>query len=105
MDKFDFVFVEMPAIISNVYSPDFVEDTDLSIMIIRANRTWQEADENSLKSFTDFLIHKPMVLLNGVNPELLQGIIGEIPRNRSKLRRVLKKMVRLQFFERQLLKK
>ncbi|OYT17780.1 MAG: hypothetical protein B7C24_00525 [Bacteroidetes bacterium 4572_77] len=102
---FDYVIIELPAGIQNPFPPDIVRDADFGIMVARANRTWQKADIASLNSFKEFLKYEPEVLLNGVNPEFLQDIIGEIPRDRSRIRRIIKKIVRLQVFERYQIKK
>lgn len=103
--SYDYIVLELPSIIHHPFPPDVVKDIDIGIMIVRANRTWQLADVNSLNSLKEFLKYEPLVLLNGVNPEFLQELIGEIPRKRSRIRRVLKKIVRLQVFERYQLKK
>lgn len=101
----DYVILELPSIINHAYSPELVRDADIGLMLIRANRTWQGADVNALESISEFLKIKPFVLLNGANPEFLQDLIGEIPRKRSRIRRILKKAIRLQFFERNQIKK
>lgn len=103
--KLDYIILELPSIINHAYSPELVRDADIGLMLVRANRTWQGADINALKSMSEFLKIKPYVFLNGANPELLQDLIGEIPRKRSRIRRMLKKAIRLQFFERNQIKK
>jgi len=104
-NSYDFVLTEIPSTLHHPFPPEVVNDADFGIMVIRANRTWQPSDVQSLDSVKEFLKEEPMVFLNGVNPEFLQDIIGEIPRKRSRIRRVIKKLVRLQVFERYQLKK
>lgn len=101
----DYVLLEIPSIINHTYSPELIRDADIAIMVVRANRTWQAADIHGLEVFSEFLKEKALVVLNGVNPEFLQDLIGELPRKRSRLRRVLKKAIRLQFFERYQIRK
>jgi succinoglycan biosynthesis transport protein ExoP len=101
----DMLILEIPPIVNYVYSPDLIRDADLAIMVARANRTWQEADRRALEQFNSLLKHPAVSVLNGVNPELLQDLIGELPRKRSRIRRILKKIVRLQFFERYQIRK
>ena len=103
-NKYDFILLELPSIISHPYPPDLIRLFDFGINIVRANRTWKPADANALKSIQQFMNFIPTVLLNGANPEFMQELIGELPRKRSRIRRILKKAVRLQFFERQQLK-
>ena len=101
----DYVLLEIPSIINHTYSPELIRDADIAIMVARANRTWQASDIHGLEIFSEFLKEKALVILNGVNPEFLQDLIGELPRKRSRLRRVLKKAIRLQFFERYQIRK
>lgn len=101
----DYIFIEIPATISHAYPPELLKDIDLSLMVLRANRTWQAADAKSLEALSEFLKIKPFVILNGANPELLQELVGELPRKRSRIRRIIKKVVRLQFFERYQIRK
>ncbi len=101
----DYVLLEIPSIINHTYSPELIRNADIGIMVVRANRTWQAVDVNSLESFSEFLKEKSLVFLNGANPEFLQDLIGELPRKRSRIRRIIKKAIRLQFFERYQIKK
>lgn len=105
LDDYDFLFYEIPSIVSNPYPPELIKQTDISIMLVRANRTWQKSDINAVESIHEFLPNKSFVFLNGANPEFLQDLIGELPRKRSRIRRIIKKMIRLQFFERYQIKK
>lgn len=105
LNTYDYVIVELPSTIHHPFPPEIVKDADFGIMVVRANRTWQQADVHSLNSVKEFLKVEPMVFLNGVNPEFLQDLIGEIPRKRSRIRRIVKKLIRLQVFERYQIKK
>jgi len=104
VNSYDFILLELPSIVEHPFPPELIKKADFGIMVVRANRTWQKADVNALESIRKFMNFEPVVLLNGANPEYLQDIIGELPRNRSRIRRVLKKLVRLQVFERHQLK-
>jgi uncharacterized protein involved in exopolysaccharide biosynthesis/LysM repeat protein len=105
LKSYDYVLLEIPSIIDHPYPPELIKKMDFGISIVRANRTWKAADMNALQSIKEFMNFEPTVLLNGANPEFLQELIGELPRKRSRLRRVLKKAIKLQFFERYQLKK
>ncbi|NOR86521.1 MAG: hypothetical protein GQ527_02815, partial [Bacteroidales bacterium] len=102
---YDYILLELPSIVTHPYPPELIKQADFGMMVVRANRTWQKADINALSGIKEFMNFEPVVLLNGANPEFLQELIGELPRHRSHIRRILKKMVRLQFFERHQLKK
>ena len=103
--EYDYVVVEIPSITHSPYPPEMMMEFDLAVMITRANRTWQDADINSLNGIKEFLTEEPVVFLNGVDPEYLQELVGEIPKKRSRIRRIFKKLIRLQVFERYQLKK
>ncbi|MCD6178380.1 MAG: LysM peptidoglycan-binding domain-containing protein [Bacteroidales bacterium] len=103
--KYDFVLIEIPSITHHAYPPALIKDTDLGILVTRANRPWTSSDENSLKGIVQFMKYNPLILLNGAQAESLEILLGELPRKRSRIRRAAKKLVKLQFFERHTLKK
>ncbi len=97
----DFILIEIPSITHYAFPPNIIKDVDIAIMVVRSNRAWTKADKNSLKGIKQFLKAEPYVLLNGANAESLETLLGELPRKRSKIRRLLKRIIQLQFFERQ----
>ena len=102
---FDFVIIEIPSITHQAFPPGLVKDVDFGIMVTRANRTWTKSDENSLAGIMQFMKFNPLIFLNGAQVETLEVLLGELPRNRSFIRRIIKKIVTLQFFERNSLRK
>lgn len=102
---YDFVLIEIPSVTHHAYPPGLIKDTDFGILVARANRPWTTADENSLAGIMQFMKFDPVVLLNGAQAEALEVLLGELPRRRSRIRRALKKIVKLQFFERHTLTK
>ena len=102
---YDFVIVEIPSVTHHAYPPGLIKDADFGILVTRANRPWTSSDENSLAGVMQFMKFDPLVLLNGVQAETLEVLLGELPRRRSRIRRAIKKMVKLQFFERHTLRK
>lgn len=102
---YDFVLIEIPSVTHHAYPPGLIKNADFGILVTRANRPWTNADKNSLAGIIQFMKFDPLVLLNGVQAESLEDLLGELPRRRSRIRRVLKKIVTLQFFERHTLRK
>ncbi len=98
--NYDFILIEIPSITQHAYNPAVIKDADFGIMVARANRPWTKSDENSLTNIMQFMKINPLIFLNGVNADALEVLLGELPRHRSYIRRVIKKIVRLQFFER-----
>ena len=103
--NYDFILIEIPSVTQHVFPPNLVKDADFGIMVVRANRSWTKADENSLTSIKQFLKFEPLIFLNGGQIESIEALLGELPKKRSKIRRVFKKIVQLQFFEKHTLSK
>ena len=58
---------------------------------------WLTADQGALDTIKKITSCPPVMLLNGVEIEVVESILGEIPKKRSFLRRALKKVYRFQF--------
>ncbi len=96
----DFVLIELPPILFYPYPVGLLSDTDMSILICRSNRIWSEADQGALDVLTELTKQKTHFLLNGVELQVIESILGDLPKKRSWLRRKLKSVFRLQFFSR-----
>ncbi|WP_421919813.1 GumC family protein [Marinifilum sp.] len=99
-ENFDYTFVEIPGILNNSYPVHLVKESDYSMLVVRANRAWAKADKNS---FEDFLSvagddDSVQVVLNGVQINEMENILGDLPKERSKFRRGIKNVLRLRFF-------
>ena len=96
-DSYHFIFVEFPGILDSSFPVNLFKTADHSFLVCRANRSWRKADSNILAevlAVTDPV--RPRVLLNGVAPEEMESLVGELPKKRSKLRIWIKKMVTFQ---------
>ncbi|MEA3317451.1 MAG: hypothetical protein U9R54_05800, partial [Bacteroidota bacterium] len=71
---------------------------DMSLLVCRANRVWNKADDKMLKLYQNSINHKPLVILNGVKLEFLESIIGEVPKKRGFIRRLGKRIITLQIY-------
>jgi len=99
MNDFDYVFVELPAIISNAYPLRWFKEADNSLLVLRANRAWAEADSNSLKDIELVSEGKrSQIILNGVELTEMESVLGDLPKKRSWFRRGIKNILRLRFF-------
>lgn len=98
---FDFIFIEIPAIVYNYYPLSFVKSADNLFMILRANRSWDAADKKAMEEIYAISPKAaPKVILNGVNISEMESIFGDLPKKRSMIRRFLKNLFRLRFFSR-----
>ncbi len=99
MDDFDYVFVELPPIIDNAYPLHWFKEADNSLLVLRANRAWSEADNNALKDIEMVSEGKQsQIILNGVELNEMESVLGDLPKKRSWFRRGIKNILRLRFF-------
>jgi hypothetical protein len=94
----DYVFIELPALIFNNYPAELVAQSDLSILICRANRLWSEADKSAMNEISPLIKDKLTYIINGVELQELESIVGELPKKSSAFRKKIKNFIRFQFF-------
>ncbi|MBL7137181.1 MAG: LysM peptidoglycan-binding domain-containing protein [Bacteroidales bacterium] len=98
--EYDFIFVEIPSLINHPFPVEFVRMFDLSLLVIRANRSWKEADIVLLNAFKPLCKQEPQVILNGVELFFLDSVFGEVPKPRSEFRRMITRILLFRFRER-----
>ena len=98
-DGCDYIFVEVPSLINNAYPIDLIQKFDLALLIVRANRSWADADNTALNAFMSVTKQPAQIVLNGVELMFLDSVFGEIPRPRSKFRRFMKKVLTFRYRE------
>jgi len=97
--KLDFVFVEIPSILQSIYPYLFFKNADFNFLVVRANRPWERADKHALKELRALKLKaEPQIILNGVHLLEMESILGDLPKKRSLIRRMVKNMFRMQFF-------
>lgn len=94
----DYVFIELPALLFNNYPADLVAQADLSILVCRANRLWSAADQSALNDILPLTGNKICFIVNGVELQELESLVGELPKKSSEFRKKLKNILRFQFF-------
>jgi hypothetical protein len=65
--------------------------------LVRANRAWAKADEFTLKEFSRALSSEVRFILNRVEIDELEEVLGDIPKKRGTWRKLLKRMITGQF--------
>lgn len=93
----DYVLIELPSILYYSYPAGLVASTDLPLMVCRANRVWSQADQSTLEGISKITSRTPLFVLNGVEIEVIESILGELPKKRSWLRRMMKKVFLFHF--------
>lgn len=97
----DYVFIELPPLIHYPFPPELLASADLTVLVCRANRVWSSADQGVIETLKSILPKEPVVLLNGVEMQAVETVLGDLPKKRSRMRRIAKNLVRLQFYSRQ----
>lgn len=94
---YSFIVIELPALLHQEYPATLVESGNLSVLVGRATRTWNKADSDAVQLYHSAAMHKMMSLLNACHVDQLESIIGEIPKRRSFLRKMVKRLINLDF--------
>lgn len=92
---YSIILLELPSIIYSSYPIHLMEASDYNYLVCRANRSWSEADTNILAEIKQLLIDnsKLSVLLTGVALDEMESVLGEMPKKRSLIRRLVKGFV------------
>lgn len=98
LDSLDYVFIELPNILERHYPIELICRSDLALLVCRSNRLWSTADINILNNIKKNSETNLRFLINGVEIEEVEAVLGEIPKKRSSARRKLKNVLRFQFF-------
>ncbi|MBK9319456.1 MAG: hypothetical protein IPM91_11955 [Bacteroidetes bacterium] len=95
--KYKVIIIELVEL-SKFSIPDKVlNGISLNLFILSSERVWSEADSRALGVFTKITTTKPMVILNNTDIDRLETIVGEIPKRRSNVRKVAKRIVTFDF--------
>lgn len=94
----DYVLIELPALLHHNYPSAIVTNADLTVLACRSNRIWSEADARAVSILKSRTGSKLQFILNGVGLQEVESVIGELPKQRTKLRRSLKNTLRFQFY-------
>lgn len=94
----DYVIIEIPPIVYHPYPISLVAGIDIPVLVCRSNRNWSEADEAALDVLAKLNSRQTRFILNGVKPEVIETILGDLPKKRSRLRMKIKNFIRFQFF-------
>jgi hypothetical protein len=93
----DIILMEFPPLDALVIKPSLLPPLNHTILVCRANRIWGKIDKQLVALFCKTTSNKPVLLLNGVNPDFAEEFVGEVPRKRSYLRKSIKRLVKFEF--------
>lgn len=93
---YDYVFLVLGAVLTNPYPINLLDHFNVSLCVTGAFRNWNRADAIALEDFSKTLGFEPRLLLNGVEPDYMSSVLGEIEKDRSWLRKFIKGLLSLQ---------
>jgi hypothetical protein len=96
----DYVLIELPPVLYYPYPVELMAEADVPILVCRSNRNLSDADMGILEVLTKITAQKTHFILNGVELQVIESVLGDLPKKRSWFRRKLKNAVRFQFFSR-----
>ena len=95
--ELDYIIIELPNILAKSYPVELLKNTDLALLVCRSNRLWSKADDNILMNIKELIRPKLRFIINGVALDEVEALLGELPKNRSKMRKKIKNIMRFQF--------
>lgn len=94
----DFVIIELPSLINYNYPAELITYADLGILVCRSNRVWSDADQLAVSNLLATSASKINVIVNGVDLNEIESVLGDLPKTRSVFRKKIKAMFKFQFF-------
>lgn len=97
LEDYDIVLVEFLPFFDQKAPVGITNECDLSILVAKADRLWENSDDNALNYFTETYLKSIFVILNNMPWYNMEYFIGEVPQKRSKVRQLVKKWIKLDF--------
>ncbi len=92
VSDYRFIVLELPAILNYNFPANIAKQAVISVLVSSANRVWTQVDENLVSTFRKYNSNPILVVLNGVETEYLEDIIGDIPKSKNYLYRFLNRL-------------
>jgi len=78
LEAYHYIIMEIPALLTGKYPLPLLRRFDLSLLICRANRSWEEADQQALKTLQRASRNPIRVVLNGADMDTVETFMGEL---------------------------
>jgi len=92
---YQFIIIELPALLAGEFPAALVHTGNLSLLVGKASRTWNKADDDQVKLYSSSATHPRFSILNGCHVDQMETIVGEIPKRRSYIMKLIKKIINL----------
>ena len=96
LKDYDYIIVELPAWVSGKIPVHLIEQSDVLLWTIRADKVWSTAHLNMKSDLEKITKVQPALILNGVKPYYLDQVVAEVPVKRSFITRWIRKIVRFE---------
>lgn len=97
LNEYDYVIMDFEAVLTEPYPIELIENFNLPVCVVSSKRAWNKADQFALDEFESVLNVKSRLLLNGVEPDYMDSVLGEIKKTRSPIRKFIKAILTLEF--------
>ncbi len=96
LSSYSIILFEMPAWVDGKIPHNIIRQADLSLWLVRADRSWSVPNKMMLKDFQKFSTSNPLLILNGIKTYHLDQLIAEVPTKRSGLANWFRRITKLQ---------
>jgi polysaccharide biosynthesis transport protein len=90
----DYIISVVPAIGLGIENPVLLQDANISLVIFDASLTWSKADSFNIQKLKQLIPNHHYTVLSNASPDNLEEIYGEIQKKRSKLRILIKNVLK-----------
>jgi len=95
--EFDTIIGILPSLNQASSEWNLLEGAHETLLVVSADQTWTSSDVQSAALLEKISKRKPLLVLVGVNEQRLEHWLGELPKKRSRIRRLIKRVIRFQF--------
>lgn len=81
IEAYNYVILEVPSLLSGKYPLALLRQFDLSLLVCNANRSWEAADQQALKTLTRATRHPIRLVLNGVQMNVMRDFMGQLSKS------------------------
>lgn len=76
--QYDYMLLEIPAIIFHTFPMELIQQVDASLLIVKASNSWSKADVGALEIIKDLAKEPPMTILNEAEDYAIQDMISGV---------------------------
>ncbi len=88
---------ETEALLEERFNINKIKESDIIFLVAKANRIWNTADKKALNRLMKVGNKNIYLVLNGIEQDELEELIGEVPKARSKFRKWVKRVTNKEF--------